>query len=82
MDLLPSVSAGDASSVSDGDNINVYYQIDVHTVSESDLGPEYTLFDKPLDEYTVSEGLLLILAFLAICEAVFALVKEGFKWLS
>lgn len=82
MDLLPSVSAGDASSVSGGDNINVYYQIDVHTVSESNLGSEYTLFDKPLDEYTVSEGLLLILVLLLVGKFVWSVIEEGFRWLS
>ena len=82
MDLLPSVSAGDAPSVSGGDNINVYYQIDVHTVSESDAGPEYTLFDKPLSDYSVSEGLLLILVLLLVGKFAWSVIREGFRWLS
>lgn len=85
-DLIPeSVSSGDAdavSSVSSGDSINVYYQVDVHTVSEADTGPQYTLFDKPLEEYTVSEGLLLILVVLVLGKYVWCVIKEGFKWLS
>lgn len=83
MDLLPdSVSSGDAYSVSSGDNINVYYQIDIHTVSEPDVDPQYTLFDKPLSDYTVSEGLLLILVVLLVCKVVWFVIKEGFKWLN
>lgn len=86
MDLLPSVSAGDASSVSDGDNIgdniNVYYQVDVYTVSGSDTDPQYMLFDKPLEEYTVSEGLLLILVLLFVGKFVWSVIEEGFRWLS
>ncbi len=86
-DVLPvSVSSGDAAdlfagtSVSSGDNITLYYQ--VYTVSGSDQEFQYTLFDKPLDEYTVSEGLLLILVIIAIIAVVWTAVKEGFKWLS
>lgn len=85
VDLLPeSVSSGDAviSSVSCGDNINVYYQVEVYTVSSPDAGPQYTLFDKPLEEYTVSEGLLLILVLLVVCKFVWSVIKEGFKWWS
>ena len=86
-DILPaSVSGGDAgklpsvASVSSGDV--TLYQIEVYTVSGSDQELQYTLFDKPLDEYTVSEGLLLILVIIAIGAVVCAVVKEGFKWLS
>lgn len=90
VDLLPeSVSSGDAlespSSVSGGDNINMYYQVEVYTVSSPDAdpgGPQYTLFDKPLEEYTVSEGLLLILVVLSVCKFVWSGIKEGFKWWS
>lgn len=84
LNLLPeTVSSGDAaSSVSSGDNVNVYYQVDVYTVSGSDAGPQYTLFDKPLDDYTVSEGLLLIIVVLLIGKFVWSVIKEGYKWLS
>ncbi len=85
--LSQSVSSGDAgdsiiSSVSSGDSegtINVYYQVEVHTVSGADAGPQYTLFDKPLEEYTVSEGLLLILVVLAVGKFVWCVIKEAFK---
>lgn len=84
MDFLPeSVSSGDApaasSSVSSGD---VYYQIEVYTVSGSDDDPQYTLFDKPLDDYSVTEGLLLILVLLIAGKYVWLVIKEGFKWMS
>lgn len=84
MDFLPeSVSSGDAaavsSSVSSGD---VYYQIEIYTVSGSDSGPQYTLFNKPLENYTVSEGLLLILVVLAVGKFVYVAIKEAFKWWS
>ncbi|MDE5758295.1 MAG: hypothetical protein K2H85_06745 [Allobaculum sp.] len=85
MDLLSeSVSSGDAvSSVSSGDNINVYYQVEVYTVSGSDAAdPQYTLFDKPLEEYTVSEGLLLILVVFVIGKFAWNVIKEGFKFWS
>lgn len=85
-DILPaSVSDGDAgqpltgTSVSGGDNITLY-QIDVYTVSGSDQELQYTLFNKPLDEYTVSEGLLLILVIIAVGAVVWTAVKEGFRW--
>lgn len=84
IDLLPeSVSSGDAgSSVSSGDNITVNYQV-IYTVSGSDAAdPQYTLFNKPLDEYTVSEGLLLIIVVLVLGKFVWNVIKEGFKFWS
>lgn len=69
-----------ATSVSGGDI--TLYQIEVYTVSGSDQELQYTLFDKPLDEYTVSEGLLLILVIIAVGAVVWTAVKEGFRWLS
>lgn len=69
-----------ATSVSGGDI--ALYQIGVYTVSGSDQELQYTLWDKPLDEYTVSEGLLLILVIIAVGAVVWTAIKEGFRWLS
>lgn len=78
-----SVSSGDAlpvSSVSSGDA--AYYEINIYTLSDNDGAQEmqYTLWDKPLEEYTVSEGLLLMLVVIALIALVWSAVKGGFKW--
>ncbi len=81
--LLPeTVSSGDAAAVPSVSNGDVYYQIEVYTVSGFDTGPQYTLFNKPLDDYTVSEGLLLILVLLIAGKYAWLVIKEGFKWFS
>lgn len=77
---VPPSAADVGTSVSGGDI--TLYQIEVYTVSGSDQELQYTLFDKPLDEYTVSEGLLLILVIIAVGAVVWTAVKEGFRWLS
>lgn len=41
----------------------------------------YTLWDKPLEEYSVSEGLLLIMTTLAIIVFIWNVAKGGFSWL-
>lgn len=84
--LQGSVSSGDAlsvSSVSGGDA--AYYEINIYTVSGNDgeaalQEEQYTLWDKPLTEYTVSEGLLLLLVVTALVSLVWSAVKGGFKW--
>ncbi|MDE5759246.1 MAG: hypothetical protein K2H85_11620 [Allobaculum sp.] len=65
-------------------NIIVNYQVEIYTVSGSDAAadPQYTLFDKPLEEYTVSEGLLLILVVFVIGKYAWNVIKEGFKFWS
>ncbi len=42
----------------------------------------YTIWDKPLEEYSVSEGLLLIIAALATVAFIWGIVKGGFSWLN
>lgn len=81
-EIMDTVSSGDAGASVSGNN--VYYQIEIYTVSgsDADAGPQYTLFDKPLEDYTVSEGLLLILVVLLVGKYVWSAIKEGFKWLS
>lgn len=69
-----------ATSVSGGDI--ALYQIEVCTVSGSDRELQYTLFNKPLEEYTVSEGLLLILVLVAVAVVVDDIVGRAFRWLS
>lgn len=96
-DWLPagSVSAGDMpgiESVSAGDfgnGIN-YYQVNLYTLPGDPAGDildsesqeiQYTLWDKPLEDYSVSDGLLLILVLIAWVLLVLKLVEGGFKWL-
>lgn len=78
-----SVSSGDAlllSSVSGGDVVR-YYQINLYAVPEEvqeELKED--LWTKSLDDYTVSEGLLLFLDVMILVVLVWIIVKGGFKW--
>lgn len=84
------------SMVSGGDNMTGgdYYQINLYTLPAPDGQEEtavqeevvqeetqYTLWDKPLEEYTVSEGLLLILVVIAVAVLAWKIIGGGFKWL-
>lgn len=40
-----------------------------------------TFMDKPFDDYTVTEGLLLIIVLLLLLSQVIRILKEGFHWL-
>lgn len=84
------VSSGDSiESVScNGDFGNVPANIyvinmlqDEEPVSEVNVSEEvsYTLWDKPLDEYSVSEGLLLIIALVIFLYGVCKTIIGGFK---
>ena len=61
-----------------------YYIINMlqNETAETQEETAYTLFNKPLDEYTVSEGLLAIIAALAVIVVIYHIVKGGFSWLS
>lgn len=81
---MESVSGGDAS----GGGIN-YYQVNLYTLPEDPVLEvsesqeiQYTLWDKPLEEYTVTEGLLLILVLIAVAVLAWSMIKGGFKWLT
>lgn len=86
------VSGGDnVETVSGGDNIDTTPTIYILNMASDDpvetAGPQteetaYTLFDKPLEEYTPAEGLLLIIAVLAVIVCIWHIIKEGFSWLS
>ena len=85
LEQIMSVSAGDNASVSGGDNAltNIYIvglPQDI-TAAEVVTEPIYTLFNKPLETYTVEEGLLLILVTLAVIALIWNIVKGGFSWL-
>lgn len=89
--FLDSVSSGDvvlsSSSVSGGD---AYYEINVYMLPEPTLEPipepaeieevVYTIWDKPLEDYTVTEGFLCLLVLIALVVLVWCAVKGGFKW--
>lgn len=79
--LVGSVSSGDQYpvSVSGGDTI---YIINAALPSEQEAEIVYTLWDKPLEEYTVSEGLLLLLVIIALAALIWTAIKGGFKWLT
>ncbi len=78
--LVGSVSSGDQYpvSVSGGDAIYII------NAAPPDQEEEivYTLWDKPLEEYTVSEGLLLLLVIIALAALIWTAIKGGFKWLT
>lgn len=59
-----------------------YYIINMlqNDMAETQEEIAYTLFNKPLDEYTVSEGLLAIIAALAVVAVIWYIVKGGFSW--
>lgn len=42
----------------------------------------YTLFNKPLEQYSPTEGFLLILTVLCVIVFIYHIVKGGFSWLS
>lgn len=75
-------------SVSGGDNTSNIYIIALPPDADADVPAEtfsaetfYTIWDKPLEEYSVSEGLLLILVALAVAAFIWSMVKGGFIWL-
>lgn len=80
-----SVSGGDnPGDVSTQPNI---YIISLSQEADPDVSVEsvpvevYTIWDKPLEEYSVSEGLLLIIVTLAVIAFIWSIVKGGFSWL-
>ena len=85
-----SVSSGDAltvsgNSVSGNDsaptNIYIFGMPQEESFTETIEEITYTLFDKPLQKYSVSEGLLLILVTLAVIAFIWKVAKGGFSWL-
>lgn len=85
LEQILSVSAGDNASVSGNDNVpaNIYI-VGIPQDSAADQTEQeisYTLFNKPLEEYTVSEGLLLIIVTLAVIAFIYHMVKGGLSWL-
>ncbi|MDE7223501.1 MAG: hypothetical protein K2O34_06940 [Acetatifactor sp.] len=88
--LLSNVKMENIFSVSSGDgnmqpNIYVISLLqDAGTdVSADAFSAEeaYTVWNKPLEEYSVSEGLLLIIVTLAVVAFIWGVVKGGFSWL-
>ncbi len=83
-----SVSGGDNMPAGDGNIQPNIYIISLPQETLSDAAGEsleevvYTLWDKPLEEYSVSEGLLLIIATLAVAAFIWTVLKGGFSWLS
>lgn len=83
-------------SVSGGDNMfageeSIYSNIYIISLPQETLSDNaeesleevvYTLWDKPLKEYSISEGLLLIIVALAVAAFIWTVVKGGFSWLS
>lgn len=43
--------------------------------------PDRPFFETPFSEYTVTEGLLLLLVVLLVIRWIVGAVKEGFRWL-
>lgn len=76
--FLDTVSSGDAvssSSVSGGDA----YYINVYMLPEPTQEPEveevvYTVWDKPLENYTVTESLLLVIVLIALVVLVWVII--------
>lgn len=78
-----SVSGGDNISAEDGITQSNIYILTLPQDVNTDVSAEvtYTIWDKPLDEYSVSEGLLLIIVTLAAFAFIWGMVKGGFSWL-
>lgn len=52
-----------------------------HETVETVSSVSDTFLDKPLDDYTVTEGLLLIIVLFLFLSQLIRIVKEGFHWL-
>lgn len=80
--IIDSVSSGDViplSSVSGGDAATYiinFYELP-ETTEETVI---YTIWNKPLEEYTVTESLVLILVTVSLIILIWTIVKGGFKW--
>lgn len=76
---MESVSGGDAP----GSGIN-YYQVNLYTLPDKPVVEaqeiQYTLWNKPLEDYSVAEGLLLILVLIAVAVLIWSMIEGGFKW--
>lgn len=74
---------GEILSVSSGDSASNIYIITLPQDADTDVSTEmeYTIWDKPLEEYSVSEGLLLIIVTLAVVAFIWGMVKGGVSWL-
>jgi len=46
-----------------------------------DVSDERSFMTTPLNDYTVTEGLLLLILIMMIVKLVAKVVKEGFRWL-
>ncbi len=55
-------------------------QGDTQELTEAPAAPENFL-EKPFAEYTVTEGLLLVVVLLLVLSQLGRIVKEGFHWL-
>lgn len=53
---------------------------DIHQIAEVVTDPR-TFLDTPLEEYTVSEGLLLMILFTLFVSACWRMIKGAFSWL-
>ncbi len=84
-----SVSGGDGLSAGNGSMPPNIYIIPLSQAADTDITDGsvsaetvYTIWDKPLEKYSVSEGLLLIIAVLAAVAFIWCIVKGGFSWLN
>lgn len=50
-------------------------------MEEAEAEETYTFMEKPLAEYSVTEGLLLVIVVLMVLRFVHNRIKEGFSWL-
>lgn len=87
-DEVLSVSGGDGLFAGSGSMPPNIYIISLPQAADTDITDDsvstetiYTIWDKPLEEYSVSEGLLLIIAALAAVAFIWGIVKGGFSWL-
>lgn len=87
--LVPAGSDGALSVSGNGSMPPNIYIIPLSQAADTDITDGsvsaetvYTIWDKPLEEYSVSEGLLLIIAVLAAVAFIWCIVKGGFSWLN
>ena len=52
------------------------------TVELTEAASEPGLLDKPFDDYTVTEGLLFVIALLLLLQFIRNLLKDGLSWLT
>lgn len=64
----------------EGETITTSVSDELHTISEAVTTPR-TFLDTPIDEYTVVEGLLLVIVLILFLQSLGRIIRGAFSWL-